>query len=163
MVRSLIFAVVVCAGTSVVARAQEAPARATLEDMKWFAGEWTGTGLGGVADEIWSSPASGAMMGMFRLVKDGKVVFYEFLTLVEQDGSLVLKLKHFHPDLVGWEEKADSVKFPLLKIEDGEIAFDGLKMRREGEDGLTVIVTILNRKDGSVREEPFNMRRVRPR
>jgi hypothetical protein len=38
------------------------------------------------------------MMGMFRLVKDGKVVFYEFLTLVEHEGSLLLKLKHDRAD-----------------------------------------------------------------
>src|SRR5690349_21407763 len=66
---------------------------ATLEDMRWFVGTWTGTGLGGSTDETWSAPVAGAMLGTFRLVKEGKPVFYEFLTLVEHEGSLLLRLK----------------------------------------------------------------------
>jgi hypothetical protein len=39
-----------------------------------------------------SAPAGGVMMGMYRLVIDGKPSFYEFLHLAEDQGSLVLKL-----------------------------------------------------------------------
>src|SRR5687768_8740792 len=117
MLRSIFVAIAILAGGSAAA-AQESPLQqrtpntlmaaadvpsppATLQDMAWFTGRWTGNGLGGETEESWSAPAGGAMMGMFRLVKDGKVVFYEFLTLVEREGSLVLKLKHFNPDLTG--------------------------------------------------------------
>jgi hypothetical protein len=133
--------------------------RATVGDMAWFAGKWTGTGLGGVTEETWSAPADGAMMGMFRLVKDGKVVFYEFLTLVEEEGSLALKLKHFNPDLTGWEEKADSVKFRLLQIAPTMIQFGGLTFKRVGDHTLEVFLAIRTR-DGSVREEAFKMMRA---
>jgi hypothetical protein len=133
--------------------------RATVGDMAWFAGTWTGTGLGGVTEEVWSAPADGAMMGMFRLVKDGKVAFYEFLTLVEEEGSLVLKLKHFNPDLTGWEEKADSVKFRLLQISPAMIQFGGLTFKRVGDNTLEVFLAIRTR-DGSVREEAFKMTRA---
>lgn len=133
--------------------------RANVADMAWFAGTWTGTGLGGVTEETWSAPADGAMMGMFRLVKDGKVVFYEFLTLVEEAGSLVLKLKHFNPDLTGWEEKVDSVKFRLLQISPTMIRFGGLTFKRVGDDALEVFLAIRNR-DGSVREETFRLVRT---
>jgi hypothetical protein len=132
---------------------------ATLDDMRWFTGTWTGTGLGGTTDETWTAPAAGAMLGTFRLVKEGKPVFYEFLTLVEHEGSLVLRLKHFNPDLSGWEEKADSIKFRLLKIGPEEIAFDGLTMRREGADTLRIFLAIRSRPDGSIREEMFLMSR----
>jgi hypothetical protein len=133
--------------------------RATLQDIAWFAGRWTGTGLGGVTDESWSAPAGGAMMGMFRLVKDGKVVFYEFLTLVEHEGSLLLKLKHFNPDLTGWEEKADVVSFRLLKIAPDAVHFNGLTFRRIGSDTVEIFLAIRDR-EGAVREERFTMTRV---
>ena len=130
---------------------------ATLRDMAWFAGQWTGLGLGGTCEETWSQPAAGAMMGMFRLVKEGKVVFYEFLTLVEHEGSLLLKLKHFNPDLTGWEEKADFIKFRLLKMEPEAAYFEGLTFKRVGGDKLEIFLAIRNRADGTVREERFDM------
>jgi hypothetical protein len=133
--------------------------KATLRDVAWLQGRWTGTGLGGSCEEIWSEPAGGQVMGMFRFLKEGKPVFYEFLTLVEQDESLVLKLKHFNPDLTGWEEKADSVKFRLLKIEPDAMLFEGLTFKRLGPDRLEIFLAIRNRTDGSIREEKFDMGR----
>ena len=146
--------------TTLTASAEIPSPPATLKDMGWFVGSWSGTGLGGVCDESWSAPADGAMMGMFRNVKDGKVVFYEFLTLVEHEGSLLLKLKHFNPDLTGWEEKNDNVKFRLLKVAPDELAFDGLTFRREGADTLRIFLAIRNKADGTIREASFSMQRV---
>ena len=134
---------------------------ATLEAAGWLAGYWTGTGLGGFSEEMWSNPASGAMLGTFRLIKDGNPVLYELMTLIEHEGSLLLRLKHFHPDLKGWEEKDDSLSFRLLKAGPGEIAFDGLTFRREGNDRLLIFLAMRSRKDGSVREEAFQLTRAR--
>lgn len=134
---------------------------ATLEAAAWLAGFWTGTGLGGVSEEMWTAPAAGAMLGTFRLIKEGKPVFYEFLTLVEHEGSLLLRLKHFNPDLTGWEEKADSLSFRLLKHGPDEIAFDGLTFRRDGNDRLHIFLAFRNRKEGPVREEAFLLTRTR--
>ena len=135
---------------------------ATLKDMAWFAGAWTGTGLGGVTDELWSPPAGGAMMGMFRLVRGGQVVFYEFLTLVEREGSLALKLKHFNPDLTGWEERTDFVTFRLLKIAPDAVFFNGLTFRRQGDDAVEIFLALRDSKTGTVSEERFAMTRVAP-
>jgi Domain of unknown function (DUF6265) len=134
--------------------------RAALADVAWLAGEWVGTGLGGVSEETWSAPAAGAMMGMYRLIVDGKVSFYEFMNLVEADGSLVLKLKHFNPDLTGWEEKDRFVSFRLAKIAPDQIWFGGLTFRRLGPDRLEIFLA-LRGGDGSVREERFLMERRR--
>ena len=65
---------------------------ATLAAMDWLVGRWVGNALGGEVEEVWSAPAGGAMMGMYRLVKDGAPVFYELLTIVEDNGSLVMRL-----------------------------------------------------------------------
>jgi hypothetical protein len=133
---------------------------ATVSDVAWLAGHWVGPGLGGEAEEIWSPPNAGSMMGMYRLISDGKVVFYELLTLVHEDGSLVLRLKHFNPDLTGWEEKQKTVDFRLVGLEEGVVQFDGMSLHREGDDKLTVYLAI-ERKDGSVHEEVFRYARAR--
>jgi hypothetical protein len=134
---------------------------ATLADITWLAGRWTGTGLGGVTEETWSAPAGGAMMGMFRMLKGEQVIFYEFLTLVEHERSLLLKLKHFNGDLTGWEEKGDSVRFRLVKITPESVWFDGLTFHRIDENSVRIFLAIRNRTDGSVREEEFLMKRTR--
>jgi hypothetical protein len=130
----------------------EAP-KATLADMQWLQGRWCGTALGGFVEEIWSEPRGGAMMGMFRLVKGNDPVFYEFLHVVEVDGSLALRLKHFNRDLTGWEEKAQVREFKLLSIQDGVYSFEGMDFH-PSKDTLKVVLQI-GSKDGSTRTEVF--------
>ena len=73
-------------------------------------------------------------MCAFKLVKDNKVQFYEICTISEENGSLMLRIKHFNPDLKGWEEKDETVDFPLVKV-DGQIAyFSGMTFQRKSED-----------------------------
>jgi Domain of unknown function (DUF6265) len=134
--------------------------KATLADMKWLAGHWTGTALGGFVEEIWSEPRGGAMMGMYRHLEGDQPTFYEFLTLVEVGGSLSLRLKHFNPDHTSWEEKAQVREFPLIAIRDGVYHFEGMAFRPEG-DTVTVWLAI-GSKDKGVREEVFRYRRERP-
>jgi hypothetical protein len=142
-------------------KAPEGPGpAATLADMRWLVGHWKGTGLGGVSEEMWSEPAGGAMMGMYRLITRDAVTFYEFLTLVEEQGSLALKLKHFNADLTGWEEKDKFVTFRLAKLTPTEAWFGGLTFRRVSDDRLDVFLALRGR-DGGVREEKFVMERVR--
>lgn len=162
-----LFALPVCAQekltehTLKLAAGQKSPP-ATIKEMAWFAGHWTGDGLGGVSEEIWSKPRDGVMLGMYRHHKDGKPVFYELLTLLETQGSLMLRLKHFHANLVGWEEKDKSIEFPLVAIKDGVIHFEGMAFKPAGKDAVTIYLAIHNRKDGSVREETFRYQRINP-
>jgi hypothetical protein len=133
---------------------------ATLADMAWLEGHWVGEGLGGVSEEIWSPARGGTMMGMYRLLKDGKPVFYEFLMLVEENGTLAMKLKHFNPDFSGWEEKTGFVTFKLVAVEPRAVHFSGLSFHREGDDELRIYLRLRD-KDGKTREELFKMRRDR--
>jgi hypothetical protein len=140
-------------------RTADAPIpQATTADMAWLAGRWTGDGLGGRVEEIWSPPDGGTMMGTFRLIRDDKVAFYEFLTLRVTDQGLSMQLKHFNTDMSGWEEKKDFVEFLYVGKEDNRYYFNGLTFVREGEDTLKIYLA-LRSKDGSVREQPFVMRR----
>ena len=132
---------------------------AQVKDMAWLAGHWVGEALGGAVEEIWSPPLGGAMMGMFRLVKGGETAFYELMTILPEDGSLVLRLKHFNADLTGWEEKDDTVDFPLVAIVDGTFRFDGLSFHPEGDDRVTVYLA-MHGKEGAVQEVDFTYTRV---
>jgi hypothetical protein len=114
----------------------------TIEDMAWIAGHWTGDAMGGQFEETWNPPLGGEMMGMFKLVKDGKVSFYEILTIVPKDDSYVLRLKHFSKGLVGWEEKDKSVEFPFVSASEDAVCFKGLKFVKIGDDKLTIEVAV---------------------
>lgn len=131
-----------------------------VSELSWLSGYWRGEGLGGQCEEIWSAPMGGTMMGTFRLVKDGAVEFYEMMILTREKAGLVMKLKHFTPELVGWEEKADTVTFELERLEPGKAFFEGLTIERDG-DRLEVRVRI-KYKGGEVRDEPFVFRRYEP-
>ena len=50
-------------------------------------------------------------------------MFYE-PEVLEQDGDLVyLRVKHFDPKLIGWEEKAEPHEFLLVELSDGGAVF----------------------------------------
>lgn len=134
---------------------------ATIDRVTWLQGHWKGESLGGVSEEIWSPPAGGAMMGVFRHIREGRVVFYEMITLLEEEGSLMLRLKHFNADLTGWEEQNETVDFPLVKIDEEAAWFDGMTIRRLGEDEI-VIYVLLESGEGTTREGVFPYRRAGP-
>jgi hypothetical protein len=134
------------------------PAPATIEDMTFLTGHWTGDGLGGQTEETWTAPMAGEMLGTFRLVRNGKTVFYEFLNLSVTARGLSMRLKHFNPDMTGWEEKDKFIEFRYVKTEGNLVYFEGLTFRRENADELTIFLA-LKSKSGEVREETFRMKR----
>lgn len=130
----------------------------TIEEFAWLEGHWTGEGFGGIMEEHWSPPSDNVMMGMFKHSKDGKITFYEFFTIIQEDGKWALRLKHFNPDFVGWEEKTDYLTFPLVSIGLAEIAFDGLVMKKISDDQMEVRLSI--QRKGEVSVEQFLYTRV---
>jgi hypothetical protein len=134
---------------------------AKAADFAWLSGSWVGEGLGGSMDEVWSDPAGGAMVGYFRLVRDGKPVFYEILTLMESEGSVEMRLKHVNPDMTGWEEKNAFVTFRLVKHDATGAYFTGLTFRRISDTEMVAYLSLRNRADGTVREEKLVYRRVK--
>ena len=97
------------------------------------------------------------MMGMYRSLKQDQASFYEFLLLVEENGTLVMKLKHFNPDFSAWEEKTAFTSFKLVAVEERAVHFDGLSFIREGD--TLKIYLLLRDRSGQVREEEFRLRR----
>jgi hypothetical protein len=120
------------------------PPAGTLAAAEWLVGDWVGTGIEGAeVTETWLPPSGGTMAGIFLQEKpDGSIMFTEHMYLSEEDGSLLLKLKHFNPDLTGWEEKDGMVRFRFLSAEPCALYFSALTYRCDGRDGLLVAVRI---------------------
>ncbi|WP_341206125.1 DUF6265 family protein [uncultured Psychrosphaera sp.] len=137
---------------------QSSPA-ANLNAVKWMAGHWRGEAFGGITEEVWSAPLGGSMMGAFKLVVDNQISFYEIETISELNGSLIFQLKHFAKDLKGWEEKDDTIDFPLVKVTPNKVYFNGLTLERVNNDEINIYVVIED--DGVKTEQKFNYKKVK--
>ena len=72
--------------------------------------------------------------------------------------SLAIRLKHFGPDLRGWEPKEKTVDFNLVRTEPGALYLDGVTYRRTPE-GLESWV-LIGVGDGGVRPDGFSTTRA---
>lgn len=124
---------------------------ATLDDVAWLAGSWIGTAFGEKVEETWNPPSGGSMVGMFKLFKGEAAAMYELFILVEEQDSLIIKLKHFGADFKGWEEKDEFISFPLVRLEDDAAHFAGLSYHRISDDELHTYLAF--RSQGQLREE----------
>ena len=96
----------------------------SLTDLAWIAGDWMGGEGDTLIHEQWSTPEADDMMGMFRLIESGRIVFYEFMTITQEDSGPILRIKHFDSGLVGWEEKGESIVFRLSETGDQRAVFE---------------------------------------
>ena len=132
---------------------------ATLEDASWLVGSWTGTGFGQRFEEVWNPPSADSMVGMFKLMNDDGVSFYEILLLTVDDGTLSLKVKHFNADFTAWEDKADYINFRLVAKEEDALHFGGISFYRRDAD--TIDGYIVMRNGDSVTEHHLEYHRVK--
>ena len=104
---------------------------ASIDQLDWLVGQWEGKGIqGSPAMESWLPPMGGTMVGTFvQETPEGAIMFTEILYLMEEEGSLVLRLKHFNADLTGWEEKDDMLTFRLVAMEPCAAYFNALTLR----------------------------------
>lgn len=112
----------------------QAPGKGDIKDLHWLVGYWSGTGLGGECEEVWMPAKDGHMIGTFRFWNEGKLIFSEFMHLKQEGESITMKIKHFNPDLSGWEEKEDWTTFSLIELGDKKAWFDGLTLERKGDE-----------------------------
>lgn len=146
--------------TPLLGQAQPDSQRPSIEDFAWIAGNWQGKAMGGQFEETWNAPSGGAMMGMFKFVENDKIGFYELLAIVPKDESIVLRLKHFDSQLAGWEEKNDSVEFPLISVTKTVAKFDGLAFTLLNPDRMDIVV--VTQTGDKSQELKFECHRVKP-
>jgi len=140
------------------AQAQTEPARPTIEDAAWLAGRWVGEGFGGQMEEAWAPPVGGQMIGHFRYWREGTPQFYEFLLLDVTDAGLRLRVKHFNPDMIGWEAADEWHAFEPVAVTPDALMFNGLTIRRDGEN--RIVMTIRMRRGEQVSEDILRFERA---
>jgi hypothetical protein len=72
-----------------VAGPAPAKAKASMSDVAWISGIWSGSSKTTTFEERWTPSAGGSMIGVSRTLRDGLMSAFEFLCIVERDGSLV--------------------------------------------------------------------------
>jgi len=131
--------------------------KANLSQVSWIAGHWKGEAFGGIIEEIWSPPLGDSMMFSFKLVNDGKVIFYELGGIRQVDDTLIFQLKHFGNDFKGWEEKDETVDAKLIKIDNNRAYFDQFTFERISETEINIYVVI--EENGQTEEVKFNYKK----
>jgi hypothetical protein len=100
--------------------------KASVKDLAFMAGTWTLKHEWGDMEEFWGPPMGDNMVSTFRCVKDGKIVFYEFMAIEQSDSVPVLKLRHFNKGSIGWEDKDKPYLMPVIKLTANEVTFQSL-------------------------------------
>jgi hypothetical protein len=102
-----------------------APTPASIDAVAWMAGHWVGTGSDDLSEEVWLQPAAGSMAGMWRWARGGTTRLYELLAIAIEDDRLVLRVRHFLPNLHGLEEKDEPIALPAVRLEARGVVFEG--------------------------------------
>jgi hypothetical protein len=89
-----------------------------LEQAAWLAGCWALEGAEPGSMEQWTPPAGGAMLGLARTLKNGRMGSYEFLQIREMAGARMA--------YVARPSGQAEVRFPLLRAAEGELVFENL-------------------------------------
>ena len=84
-----IVALTLALGVSAAAQGSKAAARGTLTQLAWLAGTWNGSNGPVTFEERWTPAAGGAMLAVSRTMTGDRMVAFEFLRIVERDGTLL--------------------------------------------------------------------------
>lgn len=136
-----------------------------VADLKWIAGHWSMQKNADTLEEIWSKPAGGCLMGMFRWIKDGNVWIYELLTIRDEKDGPVFRFRHFSKELGAWEDKDQPLTFRYVSHTDNEVIFENPQrkrmhryiFRRDGPE--TLVIRLEGKKDGQPVSDEFRYTR----
>ena len=126
--------------------------------LAWMAGCWEGQ-IGPVRiEEQWNKPAGGTMLGLSRNLKDGRVIFSEFMRINQDEGKIVYMAR------IG--TKATPTPFALIHLSLDEAVFENpehpfpqrIRYRREPDGSLHASTEGVDK--GKPRVDDFPMRRA---
>jgi hypothetical protein len=89
-------------------------------DLAWMTGTWVRQQNGDHLEEIWTAPQNGALLGTFRWHRDGKPWMYELMTIQEESGTLMFRLRHFDAALKPWE-KETALTYTFERASENEV------------------------------------------
>ena len=81
---------------------------ASVADLQWLEGRWSGVKDGITSEEHWTSPAGGGLLGMHKDVKGGSLSGFEFFRIeAAKDGRIVyLASPQGRPATPFWQSEA---------------------------------------------------------
>jgi hypothetical protein len=125
-----------------------------LKSLNFISGKWVGSMEWGDMEEYWSEAMGDTMVCAFHCVKDGKVVFYEFIVIEQSaSGVPVMKLRHFGPGNIAWEEKDMPNEYPLAKLDKSKAVFEApdkkTRLIYERRNAIQLRVVLEQEKDGT--------------
>ncbi|MGE0451958.1 MAG: DUF6265 family protein [Vicinamibacteria bacterium] len=123
------------------------PARAEtrawrVSDLAWMAEHWTSARGAVFQEEVWQAPAGDNMLGLWRYMEGGRLRLSEYLMIVQEEQGPVLRLRHFTPAGVGWEEKDQPINLRLARLDGASAVFEGLD-----RDGNPLSISYTRRGD----------------
>jgi len=100
----------------------------------------------------------GIMLATYRHVSEEKNNFFELISISEnKDGSLVMKLRHFNPDLTAWEDEEGQLVWEMKAISDSSVTFGPCTYTLTEPNKMEISLIMNN--DGKVETELFTFLR----
>ena len=100
-----------------------APQKPALTDLSWLVGRWQGAWGPRSAQQVWTAPKAGVMMGTFQLEENDKTLVLEVFAVVDSPDGIKIHLRHFTPSLVSWEKTAPTV-LELSSVDSKSVVFE---------------------------------------
>jgi hypothetical protein len=150
------------------AAAAPAPVKATVLQLEWLAGAWSGTLGDRTIEQHWSAPAGNSIVAMYRSIRNNQVTLYELLAIEQEGDAVVLRIKHFAPGpgLVGREAKDESVNHTLVRLDGRTAVFQGIggdnpaKVSFSNPDPQTLNIVVERMRDGAPASTEFKYTRL---
>jgi Domain of unknown function (DUF6265) len=92
--------------------------KATIDQAGWIAGCWSRQAGDRSTEEYWMKPGGGTMFGVSRTIAKGRTSEYEYLRIVEQNGTLAY---------IALPSGQKEATFTLAGIKTGEMVFENPK------------------------------------
>jgi len=140
--------------TFLLAALAQTPAPAP-EPLAWLAGCWSQSRKQEIVEEQWTRPAFGALIGMGRTLREGRMQNFEFMRIAIVNGKL---------SFMASPAAAAPITFPVHSQTAEEVVFENLThdfpqriIYRKSGEGL--FARVEGRIQGVMRSEEFNYRR----
>jgi hypothetical protein len=135
------------------------PGPPTAVQLDFLAGEWRGEMWGGTFEAYYSTPEGGKVLSHSRLIREEKVVFYEFEVFEDASGGVMLQ---------PYPGGKRAVGFPVSEVDDinRKAIFENpdkdyptrIVYHRVAEDRL--VITLSDPHGGSDKTEVFDLERL---
>ncbi|MCB1685859.1 MAG: DUF6265 family protein [Pseudomonadales bacterium] len=145
---SLFLSLLLCAGAQAAegTAADTRTVTASIDELAWMTGSWSGPIGDGVLEENWVAPGNGSIGALVRMTRDGSTGMVELIVIEQTGETLTLYLQQWDPGMTPRSERAQ--KMVLSAIGEQSVSFrateasglKGLTYSRPADDTFVVEV-----------------------